>query len=682
MANNIKAANARKILVTTALPYANGQLHLGYMLEAIQADIWVRFQKLMGNTCVFVCGDDAHGAPIMLKAEEQGLSPESWIAKIHGDHAKDLQDFNIGLDNFYTTHSEENRILSTDLYKRLQVRGDITKRTIQQAFDPIKHLFLADRYVKGECPKCGAKDQYGDSCEACGATYAPTELKNPVSTLSGATPIQKESEHIFFCLERYADILQKWTTSGTLQPEVAKKLNEWFESGLQQWDISRDGPYFGFEIPNEPNKYFYVWLDAPIGYMASFKNLCDKKPEYNFNEFWSKDSSTELYHFIGKDIIYFHALFWPALLTGGEYRTPTGIFAHGFLTVNGEKMSKSRGTFITARNYLDHFKPDYLRYYMAAKLGTGIDDLDFQVEDFISRVNSDLVGKLVNIASRCAGFISKRFEGKLSAGCIDPTLYQHFVETGHSIAGHFEHREFAKAVREIMNLADEANRYIDENKPWVLIKQAEHSAIESTAHQVCSMGLNLFKVLITYLQPILPTLAEEVESFLKIPLEWEARITPLLNHAINPFNPLLQRIELEQVMTLITPAETLTQSSPILEADPIRPAISIDDFAKIDLRIAKIVHAEPVVEANKLLKLTLDIGEAQTRKVFAGIKEAYQPEDLIGKYTVMVANLEPRKMRFGLSEGMVLAAGPGGADLWILEPHLAKPGVEPGMRVK
>ena len=677
MNNPQKTSKTRTILVTTALPYANGPLHLGYMLETIQADIWVRFQKLIGNTCIFVCGDDAHGAPIMLKAEEQNLTPEQWIGKIYEEHAADLRDFSIGLDNFHTTHSEENKALSIGLYQSLKAKGDICTRIIEQAFDPIKNLFLADRYVKGECPKCAAKDQYGDNCEMCGATYAPTELKNPISVLSGATPISKKSDHIFFRLENYADFLQTWTTSGTLQAEVSKKLQEWFAGGLQQWDISRDGPYFGFEIPDEPNKYFYVWLDAPIGYMASFKNLCDKNQKHDFDDFWKKDSTTELYHFIGKDIIYFHALFWPALLNGSGYRTPTAIYAHGFLMVNGQKMSKSRGTFITARTYLNHFKPDYLRYYMAAKLSTGIDDLDFQMDDFIHRVNSDLVGKLVNIASRCAGFITKNFNGILSAECSEPALYTHFVNAGHVLAHHFEHREFAKAVREIMNLADEANRYIDEQKPWVLIKQNSEMA-----HQVCSMGLNLFRVLMTYLQPIVPNIATEVEIFLNVTLDWEARTWPLVNHAIQPFKPLIQRIELQQVQSMIdNPIPDMPEKT-VTTIEPIRESIDIDAFAKIDLRIAKIVHAESVPEAEKLLKLILDIGEPSTRQIFAGIKEAYVPEDLIGKFTVMVANLEPRKMRFGISEGMVLAAGPGGKDLWILEPHVGKLGVQPGMRVK
>ncbi len=686
---------SQQILVTTALPYANGSLHLGYMLEAIQADIWVRFQKLIGNTCIYVCGDDAHGTPIMLKAEKMGITPEALVAKIHTEHKQDLEDFSIGIDNFHTTHSPENQALATEIYRRLYKKGDITKRTIHQAYDPIKNLFLPDRYVKGECPKCGAKDQYGDNCEVCGATYSPTDLKNPISVISGATPIQKESLHYFFCLDHYEQMLKNWTKAGHVQPEVAKKLSEWFEVGLQQWDISRDGPYFGFEIPDAPNKYFYVWLDAPIGYMASFKNLCDsnKNPSLKFDDYWKEDSQTELYHFIGKDIIYFHALFWPALLAGSQFRTPTNVFAHGFLMVNGQRMSKSRGTLITARTYLNHLKPDYLRYYFASKLGSGIDDIDFQLDDFVQRVNSDLVGKLVNIASRCAGFIHQHFEGKLSTQCIETELYQKFITAGDSIVNHFQHREFSRAVREIMSLADDANRYIDDQKPWNLIKSPE---TRQKAHESCSVGLNLFRVLMIYLKPIVPNLTQEVETFLNCELTWKNRLTPLLGHAIQPFKPLLQRIELSEVNAMIEDSkENLTETSPAVQTnqagetsktstvglvakEPIRETITIEDFTKIDLRIAKIITAEHVEEAQKLLKLTVDIG-GETRQIFAGIKEAYKPEDLIGKLTVVVANLAPRKMRFGISEGMVLAAGPGGRDLWILEPHQ---GAEPGMRVK
>ncbi|HXH55296.1 MAG TPA: methionine--tRNA ligase [Gammaproteobacteria bacterium] len=683
--------NARKILVTAALPYANGPLHLGHMVEYIQPDIWVRFQRLIGNTCHFVCGDDAHGTPIMLRAEKENMTPEALIAKSYKEHTADLQAFNISFDNFYTTHSPENQALATGIYQKLLAGGDITKRTIKQAFDPIKNLFLPDRYVKGECPKCGAPDQYGDSCEQCGATYSPIELKNPISVISGATPIEKESEHYFFCLDHYETFLKEWTKNGHLQPEITKKLEEWFKSGLQQWDISRDAPYFGFEIPDAPGKYFYVWLDAPIGYMASFKNLCEKNSTLSFEEYWNKDSTTELYHFIGKDIVYFHALFWPAVLTASSFRTPSNIFVHGFLTVNGQKMSKSRGTFINARTYLDHLNPEYLRYYFASKLGTGIDDIDFQMEDFVARINADLVGKLVNIASRCASFITKQFNGQLSPHCSEPILYQEFVAAGDTLKTDYEAREYNRAVREIMRLADIANRYIDDKKPWVLAKSPD---LQTATWEVCSLGLNLFRLLMTYLKPILPTLAEKVEVFLNIELHWHDRKTPLTAHAIQPFQPLLHRIELKEVIAMseaskadlsentpklaILPTTTTSDKATTTGTKSEQDFISIEDFAKVDLRIAKIVNAEHVIEAQKLLKLTVDVG-GETRQIFAGIKEAYEPEALIGKLTVVVANLAPRKMRFGISEGMVLAAGPGGRELWILEPHV---GAEPGMRVK
>lgn len=732
----------RKILVTYALPYANGPLHLGHMVGFIQTDIWVRFQKLIGNQCIFVCGDDTHGTPTMLSAEKRGIAPTELIAEYHAEHVNTLKDFHIDLDNFHSTHSPENKELATLIYTRLKNRGDIAERTIHQAFDSVKGMFLPDRYVKGECPKCGAKDQYGDNCEACGATYSPTDLINPISVISGTTPIEKESLHFFFCLENYEAFLKEWTHQDHLQPEVTKKLKEWFSAGLQQWDISRDAPYFGFEIPDQPGKYFYVWLDAPMGYMASFKNLCNKVNQastalkksaagslsvteslssvagpLSFEEYWDENSQTELYHFIGKDIIYFHALFWPAVLKGGGFRTPNGIFVHGFLTVNGQKMSKSRGTFINARDYLNQLNPEYIRYYISSKLSGNIVDLDFQLEDFIQRVNSDLVGKLVNIASRTAGFINQHFDGLLSGHCSETTLYEEFIEARKTIAKQYEEREYNFAIRDIMALADRANRYIDDKKPWQLIK-SEASFTETQA--VCSTGLNLFRVLMTYLKPILPKLAEEVERFLNIELSWQGLEKPLLNHKINIFKPLLQRIDIKQVNAMIdetskantaavnsttdsttstnasspatssasdTPTSATvisTQSSTIdadsyLGKDPLRETINIDEFGKIDLRIAKIIQAESVPEASKLLKLTLDIGGGVTRQVFAGIKEAYQPENLIGKLTVMVANLAPRKMRFGISEGMVLAAGPGGKDLWILEPHM---GAEPGMRVK
>jgi len=539
----------RKILVTSALPYGNGSLHLGHLVEAIQTDVWVRFQKMRGHDCLYICGEDAHGTPIMIKAQELGIEPEALIEQVKQEHEADYAGFHIGFDNFYTTHSPENRDLVSLIYKRLKARGDITRRTIEQAYDPEKNMFLPDRFVKGECPKCGADDQYGDSCESCGATYAPTELKNPRSVLSGATPIQKKTEHLFFKLQNYKDLLVDWTRSGHLQEQVTNKLNEWFEAGLREWDISRDEPYFGFEIPDEPNKYFYVWLDAPIGYMASLKNYCDYQGGCDFVEYWEKDSQTELYHFVGKDIIYFHALFWPAMLHGADFRMPTAIFTHGFLTVNGKKMSKSRGTFINARDYLEHLNPEYLRYYFAAKLSHSIDDIDLNFEDFSNRVNSDLVGKVVNIASRCAGFITKRFDGMLAESLDDEKLYNSCVEKGEYIAELFEGRDYSRAVREIMAIADSANQYIDEKKPWVLAKE---EGKEQEVHTVCTMGINLFRLLMIYLKPILPKMADDVETFLSCPpLTWECRKEPLLGHQINKFKPLMQRVEQDSIDALL-----------------------------------------------------------------------------------------------------------------------------------
>ncbi len=678
-------SSQRQILVTSALPYANGPIHLGHLVEYLQTDIWVRFQKMRGHECIYVCASDAHGTPIMLRAQSENISPEELIGRVHKEHDKDFADFQIEFDNFYTTHSDENRELSSTIYNRLKESGHIDRRTITQAYDPEKEMFLPDRFIKGDCPRCGAKDQYGDNCEVCGATYSPTELKNAVSAVSGATPIEKESEHLFFKLSDFSDMLKDWIHAGHLQESVANKLDEWLEQGLQDWDISRDSPYFGFEIPDAPGKYFYVWLDAPVGYMASFKNLCDRT-ELDFDHFWKSDSSTELYHFIGKDITNFHCLFWPAMLDGSGYRKPTNVFVHGFLTVNGNKMSKSRGTFIMARTYLNHLNPEYLRYYYAAKLGAGVDDIDLNLDDFQARVNSDLVGKVVNIASRCAGFISKRFSGELSAEIHRPELLKQFSEASDSIATLYEAREFGRAIREIMALADLANQYIDENKPWVLIKEAGR---EQEVQDVCSMGLNLFRILIIYLKPVLPAMAASAEDFLNIPpLSWQDAELSLTSHSINRFKPLMTRIESsaieaileESTSTLEIEEESMTESetaSPLI-ADPISDEISFDDFVKLDLRIAKIVKAEHVEGADKLLQLTLDLG-GETRNVFAGIKSAYKPEDLEGRLTVMVANLAPRKMRFGLSEGMVLAAGPGGSDLFILGPDK---GAEPGMRVK
>ncbi len=669
----------RKILVTSALPYANGPIHLGHLVEYIQTDIWVRFQKMRGHECHYVCADDTHGTPIMLRADREGITPEQLIAQVEQEHRADFAEFGVAFDHYHSTHSAENKTLSTLIYERLRGGGHISSRSITQAYDPVKNMFLPDRFIKGDCPKCGAQDQYGDNCEACGATYSPMELKNAVSAVSGEKPIEKDSVHYFFKLGDFADMLADWTRAGHLQAEVSNKMAEWLDNGLQEWDISRDAPYFGFEIPDAPGKYFYVWLDAPIGYMASFKALCDKKG-LDFDQFWAEDSSTELYHFIGKDIIYFHALFWPAMLHGAQFRTPSAIFAHGFLTVNGEKMSKSRGTFIKARTYLDHLNPEYLRYYFAAKLSSGVDDIDLNFDDFSQRVNADLVGKVVNIGSRCSGFINKRFDGMLSDICAEPVLFQEFVDAESDIAALYENREFGKAMRMIMALADKANLYIDDKKPWLIAKE---EGKDQELQDVCSVALNLFRMLVAYLKPVIPALAANAETFLNLPAQiWPADAQPLLAHKINPFTPLMTRVEPEKIAAIVEASkENLEKTAPQpapKRFDPIAEPIEIDDFAKIDLRIAKILQAEHVEGAEKLLQLTVDIGD-ETRSIFAGIKSAYAPEDLVGKLTVVVANLKPRKMRFGLSEGMVLAAGPGGKDLWVLSPDA---GAQPGMRVK
>ncbi len=686
-------AKQRKILVTSALPYANGSIHLGHLVEYIQTDIWVRFQKMQGHECYYVCADDAHGTPIMLRAQSEGITPEQLIHATSEEHQADFKDFAVSFDNFHSTHSDENRFFAETIYNRLKNAGHISKRTISQAYDPEKEMFLPDRFIKGTCPKCGADDQYGDNCEACGATYSTTELKNAVSVVSGAKPIEKDSEHYFFKLPDFEAMLKDWTASGHLQDEVSNKLKEWFESGLQEWDISRDAPYFGFEIPDAPGKFFYVWLDAPIGYIASFKNLCDKQ-DIDFDAFWESDSETELYHFIGKDIIYFHGLFWPAILHGSGFRTPTAIYSHGFLTVDGKKMSKSRGTFIKARTYLNELNPEYLRYYFSAKLGSGVTDLDLNLEDFRLRVNSDLVGKVVNIASRCAGFIKKKFNSTLSDNISEPELFEQFAQASQTIADHYESREFSKAIREIMALADAANQYIDNKKPWQAIKEEGR---EQEVHDVCSMGLNLFRQLMIYLSPVLPVMAEKTCDFLNIDaMQWSDAQNALTAHEIKKFKPLMMRVEEDKIQAMIDAskeeiaviekkAEKKSEKKanksdlPHIQNDAISDTISFDDFAKIDLRIARIIKAEHVEKADKLLQLTLDLG-GETRNVFAGIKSAYAPEDLQGKLTVMVANLAPRKMRFGVSEGMVLAAGPGGEDLWILNPE--GNGAQPGMKVK
>ncbi len=694
--------NARKILVTSALPYANGSIHLGHLLEYIQTDIWVRFQKARGHKCTYVCADDAHGTAIMLRAEKEGITPEEQIARVKAEHETDFADFQIAFDNFHSTHSEENRELSATIYKACRDKGHIATRSIKQLYDPVKELFLADRYIKGNCPKCDAEDQYGDNCEVCGATYTPAELKKPYSVISGATPVEKESEHFFFKLPDFQDFLKEWTRSGTLQDEVANKLSEWLDSGLQEWDISRDAPYFGFEIPDAPGKYFYVWLDAPIGYMASFKNLCDRRDDLSFDDYWKPDSDAEVYHFIGKDIINFHALFWPSMLSAADFRTPTAVNAHGFVTVNGAKMSKSRGTFIKARTYLNHLNPTYLRYYFAAKLGSSVDDFDLNLEDFVQRVNSDLVNKLINIASRTANFI-KKSGGVLSEQCAEEAMVNDFINAGDHIAELYEKREFSRAMKEIMTLADRANEYIQAKAPWAMSKEEGR---EQEVLDVCSVAVNLFRQLMTYLSPVLPELADKTAAFLNLEtLGWEDRRSILTGHAINKFKPMLARAEMDKVTAILEETKTELEKEnggapaakdqktdkkaekkaknkgPELREDGnevIAETIEFPDFAKVDLRIARIVKADHVEGADKLLQLTLDIGNGETRNVFSGIKAAYKPEDLEGKLTIMVANLAPRKMKFGLSEGMVLAAGPGGSEIYLLEPH---DGAQPGMRV-
>ena len=674
-------SSPRQIVVTSALPYANGPIHIGHMLEYVQTDIWVRFQKLRGHDCIYVCADDAHGTPIMLRAQGEGTTPEALIERMHLEHLQDFTDFGVAFDNYYSTHSDENRYFAELIYTRLRDAGHIRTRVIKQAYDPKADMFLPDRYIKGECPNCGSADQYGDNCENCGATYAPTELKNPVSVVSGEAPIEKDSEQYFFKLEDFEAMLKQWFAEGHVQSEIANKMNEWLDEGLQDWDISRNAPYWGFEIPDAPGKYFYVWLDAPIGYMASFKNWCEAN-DRDFDVYWNGDSTTELYHFIGKDIARFHTMFWPAMLHGAGFRKPSAVYCHGFLTVDGQKMSKSRGTFIMARTYLEHLNPEYLRYYFAAKLGPGIEDIDLNLEDFTARVNSDLVGKLVNIASRCAGFINKRFDGKLAAGPVNQDLSRQYVEAAATIADYYENREFGKAMRDVMALADKANQYIDEQQPWVTIKD---DARITEVQDVCSVGLNCFRQLVILLKPVLPRLAGEAEEFLKVPpLTWDDLDKNLLGHEINRFKPLMTRIEPVFIERMIEASkEDLVAEQKIQNGvgdtsiETIGAEINYDDFAKLDLRVARIVSAGRVEKSDKLLQLTLDLGN-ETRNVFAGIAEAYRPEDLTDKLVVMVANLAHRKMRFGVSEGMVLCAGAGGDELYLLNPDS---GAKPGMRV-
>jgi methionyl-tRNA synthetase len=703
----------RQILVTSALPYANGSIHLGHLVEYIQTDIWVRFQKMRGHDCLYVCADDTHGTAIMLRAEKEGITPEALIQRVWDEHTRDFADFHIDFDHYYSTHSEENRALATKIYLALKDAGLIEVKTIAQLYDPVKNLFLPDRFIKGECPHCGAADQYGDNCETCGATYSPTDLKNPISVVSGATPVCRDSEHHFFKLADCEAFLREWTKSGTLQNEAANKMQEWFAAGLSSWDISRDAPYFGFEIPGAPGKYFYVWLEAPIGYMASFARYA-KDNGLDFDAWWGKDSKAELVHFIGKDILYFHALFWPAMLKFSGYRLPTAVHAHGFLTVNGQKMSKSRGTFITAASYLEQgLDPEWLRYYYAAKLNGSMEDIDLNLEDFIARVNSDLVGKFINIASRTAGFIHKNFDGRLAEGVANLELIGEFQAMADTIAAHYEARDYGRALREIMALADRANQYVAEEKPWELAKKPE---AVYRLHEVCTVALNLFRLLTLYLKPVLPKLASEVESFLAIePLAWNDARTLLVRQRVNPYVHLMTRIDPKAIDAMIDANKQNLEPVPMPgparhaeaqvhahdrqdggagSASSSRPApakgeetgvatdaatISIDDFARIDLRIARIADAAHVEGADRLLRLTLDLGALGTRQVFAGIKSAYAPETLVGRLTVMVANLAPRKMKFGMSEGMVLAASGDAPGLFILSPDS---GAEPGMKVK
>jgi len=670
--------NNRQILVTSALPYANGAIHLGHMLEYIQTDIWARFQRAQGHECYFAWADDAHGTPVMLWARAEGKPPEELIDMMNEQHKGDFRDFGISFDNYSSTHSEYNRELVEHIYRQLDAGGHIERRDIEQLYDEQEGMFLPDRFIRGTCPKCGTEDQYGDSCESCGSTYSPTDLINPRSAVTGSPPVMKKSEHYFFRLSEFEEPLREWMASGALQPEIANKLQEWFTEGLRDWDISRDEPYFGFRIPGTADKYFYVWVDAPVGYIASFRELCARLG-LDFDAWWSPGSTAEVHHFIGKDIVYFHTLFWPAMLMGAGFRTPTAVYAHGFLTVDGAKMSKSRGTFIRARTYLDHLHPDYLRYYFAAKLGPGTGDIDLNLEDFVQRVNADVVGKVVNIASRCAGFIQRHFDGRLAEALPQPELYAGFVAARAAIATDFEERNYQAAIRRIMALADEANRYIDEKKPWQAIKE-DHRQQE--VHAVCTQGINLFRVLMVYLAPVMPFTAERAGAFLGDSVEdWRRIDEPLLGVPLNTFQALLTRIDPIKVKAMIEDSmESLQPASapaPGPEVAELAPEITIDDFSRVDLRIARIVSAETVEGADKLLRLTLDIGN-ETRTVFAGIRSAYDPADLEGRLTVMVANLKPRKMRFGTSEGMVLAAGGGGSDLFILEPD---EGATPGQRV-
>lgn len=677
----------RKIIVTAALPYANGDIHMGHMLEYIQTDIWVRFQKLRGHDCQFVWASDAHGTPIMLSAQKKGISPEALIESMHNDHTQVFDEFLIAYDNFHTTHSPENQEIVNEIYTKLKQNGHINEREIEQAYDAEAKMFLPDRFIRGTCPTCKTPEQYGDSCESCGATYNPIDLIDAVSVVSGSKPIQKKTLHHFFALSNFSKDLETLVNDGLVPQNMASKLKEWFDAGLKDWDITRDEPYFGFKIPGTEDKYFYVWLDAPIGYMASHKNLSEKTGKNDYPSDWQIGSETEIYHFIGKDIVYFHALFWPAVLKGSGYKTPTRIFPHGFLTVDGQKMSKSRGTYIKARTYLDNLKPEYLRYYYAAKLNSSVEDIDLNLEDFVQKVNSDLVGKLVNIASRCAGFIHKIFDGELSDELHDEDLYQEMIDSADFIAGSYEDLEYHRAMREIMRIADIANRYIDDQKPWILAKQMkEDPALAKQVQQVCTQGLNSFRVLVHFLKPVLPELSQKAETFLNVTsTHWNDIQNPLLAHKIEKFVPLLTRVESKTIDKIIEASkEDLQESgkSPTQTNSPaLEKEIQVDDFFKVDLRVARILKAESVEGSSKLLKLTLDVGDHQ-RVVFSGIKANYAPEAIEGRLTVVVANLKPRKMRFGVSEGMVLCASgknsDGEEDIFLMNTDS---GAQPGMRI-
>jgi methionyl-tRNA synthetase len=678
----------RKILVTSALPYANGSLHLGHIIEAVQTDIWVRFQRMQGHDCIYVCAEDSHGTPVMIKAQAEGVTPEQLITAMAAEHQADYRGFLIGHDHFHSTHSPENQAITNDLYGKLQAAGHITTRSVRQAYDEKAGMFLPDRYVKGECPVCHTADQYGDSCENCGSTYTPDKLIDPVSTISKTTPVWRESEHYFFKLGDFADVLRQWLEGGgASQPEVRAKLAEWFEAGLQDWDISRDAPYFGFEIPGAPGKYFYVWFDAPIGYLGSFKALCALRG-LNYDEYFRADSKTELYHFIGKDISYFHNLFWPAVLHGSGCRKPSAVFVHGFLTVNGAKMSKSRGTFISASHYLSLLPAEPLRFYFAGKLNAAVEDIDLSLDDFVARVNSDVVGKLVNIASRCAGFV-QRGGGKLADKLPEPALYEEFAAARTSIGSAFDRREYSGALREIMLLADKANQYVDAQKPWALARDAAKAA---DVLAVCTQGINLFRVLMSYLAPVLPQMADKAGKFLRAPFaDWNAIAKPLLGTSIEAYEPLATRLDPKVVAQLVAPAAPAapaaekTAAKPAKKAAPVndKPAApglaNINDFARLDLRVANVLEAKLVDGSDKLLQLTLDLG-TEKRNVFSGIRSAYgDPAQLVGRQVIMIANLEPRKMRFGVSEGMVLCASPdSGPEVFLLSPDS---GATAGMKV-